>query len=96
MRPQPEDSAARYHGSGKLTGKVVFISGGDSGIGRAVAVAAAKEGADVAFLYREETEDANDMLALIPLRVNALSPLSAMLAGSPPARGRLNTLCRRG
>ena len=65
MRPQPEDSAARYHGSGKLTGKVVFISGGDSGIGRAVAVAAAKEGADVALLYREGTEDANVTLALI-------------------------------
>lgn len=44
---------------------MVFISGGDSGIGRAVAVAAAKEGADVAFVYREETEDANVTLALI-------------------------------
>jgi NAD(P)-dependent dehydrogenase (short-subunit alcohol dehydrogenase family) len=58
MRPKPEDHARAYQAAGKLKGKAALISGGDSGIGRATAIAFAKEGADVAILYLEEREDA--------------------------------------
>lgn len=59
MRPQPEDSMKNYRAGGKLKGKRVLITGGDSGIGRAVAIGMAKEGADVAILYLEEDRDAD-------------------------------------
>lgn len=58
MRPQPEATDEGYRGSGKLRGKVALITGGDSGIGRAVAIAFAKEGADVAISYLDEQGDA--------------------------------------
>jgi NAD(P)-dependent dehydrogenase (short-subunit alcohol dehydrogenase family) len=57
MHPAP-DYAPRYPGSGRLAGKVALITGGDSGIGRAVAVLFAREGADIGILYLEEHEDA--------------------------------------
>ena len=60
MEPQPDSTLEGYRGSGKLQAKVAIITGGDSGIGRAVAVAFAKEGAEIAIVYLEEHEDAND------------------------------------
>ena len=60
MTPRPQFDDAKYRGSGKLQGKVALITGGDSGIGRAVAVFYAKEGADVALLYLNEHQDAED------------------------------------
>ncbi|RLQ89582.1 SDR family oxidoreductase [Notoacmeibacter ruber] len=54
-----------YKGSGKLDGKVAVISGGDSGIGRAVALHFAREGAKIAILYLEETEDAEEARKLV-------------------------------
>jgi NAD(P)-dependent dehydrogenase (short-subunit alcohol dehydrogenase family) len=57
MHPRP-DYEPRFAGSGRLRDKVALISGGDSGIGRAVAVAMAREGADIAILYLEEQKDA--------------------------------------
>jgi NAD(P)-dependent dehydrogenase (short-subunit alcohol dehydrogenase family) len=58
MTPKPKDHAEDYLAAGKLEGKVALITGGDSGIGRSVAVHYAKEGADVCVLYLNEHEDA--------------------------------------
>ena len=58
MRPEPEIIRKNYHGSGKLKGKITLITGGDSGIGRSVAVHFAREGARIAIVYLEEDEDA--------------------------------------
>ncbi|UXC38356.1 SDR family oxidoreductase [Cupriavidus gilardii] len=65
MHPKPDSGADDYVGSGQLTGKVALISGGDSGIGRAVAVAFAREGADVAVAYLNEHEDARETARLV-------------------------------
>ncbi|MEO1375800.1 MAG: SDR family oxidoreductase [Cyanobacteria bacterium J06635_10] len=58
MTPQPDSDLSNYRAADKLKGKVALITGGDSGIGRAVAIAYAMEGADVAILYNENDEDA--------------------------------------
>jgi NAD(P)-dependent dehydrogenase (short-subunit alcohol dehydrogenase family) len=60
MRPRPVAEDRKYRGSDKLKGKVALITGGDSGIGRAVAILYAKEGADVAIIYLNEEEDAQE------------------------------------
>ncbi|HCD7554056.1 TPA: SDR family oxidoreductase [Citrobacter farmeri] len=66
MQPLPDHGEESYQGSGRLTGKKVLITGGDSGIGRAVAIAYAREGADVAINYLpDEEEDAREVVALI-------------------------------
>jgi NAD(P)-dependent dehydrogenase (short-subunit alcohol dehydrogenase family) len=65
MTPQPRDRAEGYLAAGKLEGKVALITGGDSGIGRSVAVHYAKEGADVAIVYLNEHEDAQETKSLI-------------------------------
>ena len=65
MTPQPKSHGEGYQAAGKLRGKAALITGGDSGIGRAVAVAFAKEGADVAIAYLNEHEDANDTRAMV-------------------------------
>lgn len=60
MNPRPDHGEKSYKGSGKLEGLKAIITGGDSGIGRAVAIAYAREGADVLISYIEEDEDAQD------------------------------------
>ena len=61
MDPVPDCGENSYKGSGKLTGKKAVITGGDSGIGRAVAIAFAREGADILIAYLNEDEDAQDV-----------------------------------
>ncbi|MBB6350505.1 SDR family oxidoreductase [Nonomuraea muscovyensis] len=65
MAPEPRDEMRDYEGRGLLAGRRALITGGDSGIGRAVAVAFAKEGADVAVAYLSEHEDANHTRKLV-------------------------------
>jgi NAD(P)-dependent dehydrogenase (short-subunit alcohol dehydrogenase family) len=65
MRPQPQGEARQYRASGKLKGKAAIITGGDSGIGRATAIAFAKEGAEIAIVYFDEHQDAAKTRALV-------------------------------
>lgn len=65
MTPRPQVVPEGYRGSGKLEGKVALITGGDSGIGRSVAVLFAREGADVAVLYLDEHEDAKETARMV-------------------------------
>ncbi|MEM7592190.1 MAG: SDR family oxidoreductase [Cyanobacteria bacterium P01_A01_bin.83] len=65
MTPQPDSDLSNYNPANKLTGKVAFITGADSGIGRAVAIAYALEGAEVAILYHENDVDAEDTKKMV-------------------------------
>jgi hypothetical protein len=87
MQPQPETIRDGYRGSGKLDGKVALVTGGDSGIGRAVAVHFAREGADVAVLYLCEDADAEATQAM----VEAEGRQCLLIRGD----ARRESLCRR-
>jgi NAD(P)-dependent dehydrogenase (short-subunit alcohol dehydrogenase family) len=65
MKPEPKSVDENYQGSGKLGGKVALITGGDSGIGKSVAIYFAKEGANIAIVYLEESNDAQTTKELI-------------------------------
>lgn len=62
MVPKPNTESNEYRAAGRLKGKVALITGGDSGIGRAVAIMFAKEGSDIFFVYLNEHEDAQETL----------------------------------
>ena len=82
MRPRPRAKDPTERGSGKLAGRVALVTGGDSGIGRAVCVAFAREGADVAVVYLDEHDDARETRALVEVR------RSNLVVDPPPvARG---------
>lgn len=65
MKPLPEIIRADYQGSNKLKGKIALITGGDSGIGRSIAVHYAREGADVAIVYLNEDKDARETRTMV-------------------------------
>jgi hypothetical protein len=68
MNPRPIFENPNCIGSGKLLNKVAVITGGDSGIGKAVALAYAREGADIAIVYLDEHEDAEETKKLIEIK----------------------------
>ena len=77
LDPAPMYDAPQYKGSEKLDGKVALITGGDSGIGRAVAVLFAREGADIAIAYLNEHADAEDTRKAVEKEGRAASPFRA-------------------
>ena len=65
MDPKPDYGEETYRGSGRLEGRKAIITGGDSGIGRAVALAFAREGADVLISYLDEEADADETARVV-------------------------------
>jgi NAD(P)-dependent dehydrogenase (short-subunit alcohol dehydrogenase family) len=102
MRPEPEIIRDSYRPAGKLEGKVAVITGGDSGIGRSVAVHYAAEGADVVIVHLEEDDDANETKRLVEARGQRCLVLKGNVGDAPFCRqviadtlaefGRLNIL----
>jgi len=103
MVPRPIIENPNYQGSGKLTGKVALITGGDSGIGAAVAIAFAKEGANVAIAYLDEHEDANrtktrieelgQRCLLLPGDLREKQQCAAIVEKAVQTFGKLDILC---
>src|ERR671926_939111 len=87
MDPEPRDEMRHYRGSGKLDGKVALVTGGDSGIGRAVCVAFAKEGADVAIAYLSEDDDAKHTAGLVEAEGRRCITLRCDVQNEDEARG---------
>ena len=103
MVPEPDHGEASYAGSGKLAGKAALVTGGDSGIGRAVAIAYAREGADVAIAYLPEEqadaeavgqwiEKAGRRALLLPGDIKDPAHARAIVARTAETFGRLDIL----
>ncbi len=102
LEPQADHGEESYEGSGRLAGKATVITGGDSGIGRAVAIAFAREGADVLISYLEEDEDARETArhveeagrtaVLVPGDIRDPEHCRAIIARAVEAFGRLDVL----
>ena len=90
MKPRPRADNKTHRGNGKLREKVAVITGGDSGIGRAVAIAFAKEGADVSVVYLEEEKDANETRRLVEKEGRKC----LLIAGDIGDEGVLSKSCR--
>lgn len=102
MDPMPDCGETSYKGSGRLEGKVALITGADSGIGRAVAIAYAREGADVVLAYLDEHEDAKDTASyiekagrkcvLVPGDLAKKEACEALVSKAVDAFGRIDVL----
>jgi NAD(P)-dependent dehydrogenase (short-subunit alcohol dehydrogenase family) len=88
MRPRPDSKMRDYRAAGRLEGQVALVTGGDSGIGRAVAIAFAKEGADVAIAYLDEHSDARETVAAVE-RAGRRCLAIAVDLSDPDACGRV-------
>jgi NAD(P)-dependent dehydrogenase (short-subunit alcohol dehydrogenase family) len=86
MTPRPDHGENSYRGSGRLAGKVAVITGADSGIGRAVAIAYAREGADVVISYLSEHEDAKDTQAWVEQAGRKALVVAGDLSKAPACR----------
>jgi NAD(P)-dependent dehydrogenase (short-subunit alcohol dehydrogenase family) len=94
MQPRP-DFEPRYPGSGRLEGRVAIITGGDSGIGRAVAVLFAREGADLAIIYLNEGEDAAETTRLVEREGGRCLPISGDVADPQFCRSAVEQVMQR-
>jgi hypothetical protein len=102
MNPKPDHGEESYRGSGRLQGKKAIITGGDSGIGRAVAIAFAREGADVLISYLNEDEDAREtarwieqagqQAVLVPGDIGSADHCRAIASRAVEAFGRVDIL----
>ena len=91
MKQQPDSDLSNYRAAGKLKGKVALITGGDSGIGRAVAIAFAMEGAQVAIVYNENDGDANETQRLVGMKGGQCEPIRADVRFSDQCRAAVKT-----
>ena len=94
MNPAPDHGEQSYRGSGRLSGKRAVITGGDSGIGRAVAIAFAREGADVLISYLDEHEDAEDTRRLVDEAGRKAVLVSGDLQSAEHCRAVIDTAVR--
>lgn len=95
MEPRPDHGEESYEGSGQLEGKVAIVTGGDSGIGRAVAIAYAREGADVVIGYLDEDRDAKDTAHWVEKAGRSAVLVKGDIAGSDIARTLVSTALER-
>jgi NAD(P)-dependent dehydrogenase (short-subunit alcohol dehydrogenase family) len=86
MTPRPDHGEDSYVGSGRLTGKIAVITGADSGIGRAVALAYAREGADIVFGYLDESVDADETARLVTEAGRTCVPVPGDLSDAAACR----------
>ncbi len=91
MSPQPDHGEQSYQGHGRLSGKAAIITGADSGIGRAVAIAFAREGADVAIAYFDEHDDARETARW----VEKAGRKAVLIAGDLAQRSQARTIVDR-
>src|SRR3954447_27066529 len=87
MDPKPDYGEDSYRGSGKLKGKAAIITGGDSGIGRAVALAFAREGADVLIAYLDEDVDAKETARVVEKEGRKCIPVAGDIRDEAHCRG---------
>lgn len=102
MDPKPDHGEQSYRGSGRLAGKAVLLTGGDSGIGRAVAIAFAREGADLVISYLDEHDDAKETASwvekagkravLVPGDVSSEAHCKELVARTVQEFGRVDVL----
>jgi NAD(P)-dependent dehydrogenase (short-subunit alcohol dehydrogenase family) len=94
LDPPPDHGERSYKGSGKLEGRAALITGGDSGIGRAVAIAFAREGADVLISYLEEHEDARETARWVEQAGRKAVPMAGDVADPNHCRQLVETAVR--